>query len=270
MIDMNAGCGNWPFWPTRASDAAGLEALLRAEGVQRACAYPLEAYLWPDPQEANELWLPALAESPFFVPSAVVNPSLPLALKSYRACRRQWDVPLVRLFPSYHLYELGDARVDEVARAAAADGVILGVHIQAEDKRNRNPLLVEQAEVPMADIVALARRHPGLTVVAFCMARIGEASALVPAGAGRQLAEVRQLEPAADVPDNVYVDLSWLEFEDSFETALKLFRPDRLLLGTHAPVFYPKAAILKIQRSAAPEEAKQAALAGNASRLLDG
>lgn len=270
MIDMNAGCGNWPFWPTRANDATGLEALLEAEGIVRACAYPLEAYLWPDPQEANELRLPELAESPFFVPSAVINPSLPLALKSYRACRKQWDVPLVRLFPSYHLYDLADERVDAVARAAAEDGVILGVHIQAEDKRNRNPLLVEQAEVPLADIVSLARRHPGLTVVACGLARIGEVSSLVPEGASRRLAEVRDLKPAADVPDNVYVDLSWLEFEDSFETALKLFRPDRLLLGTHAPVFYPKAAILKIQHSAAPEDAKEAALAGNAERLLNG
>ena len=268
MIDMNAGCGNWPFWPTKASDSDTLESLLRPQGVERACAYPMEAYLWPDPQEANELRLPELAASDFFIPSAVINPTLPLAMASYRACRHEWAVSLIRLFPSYHLYELDLEAVDDLADAAEADGVVLGVHIQAEDKRNRNPLLVEQAEVPFADIAGLARRHPGLTVIAFCLAQVGDVPRLSSKGSARQLAEVRDLTATADVPDNLYIDLSWLEFEDSFETALKLFRADRLLLGTHAPVFYPKAAILKIERSAAPPESKQAALADNARHIL--
>ena len=89
MFDVNCGCGVWPFRPTPPADAASLEAMLRAVGVTRACAYPLEAYLWPDPQEANELRLPQLAESDFFVPSAVLNPTLPGCLKAYRRCREK-------------------------------------------------------------------------------------------------------------------------------------------------------------------------------------
>jgi predicted TIM-barrel fold metal-dependent hydrolase len=268
VIDINAGCGNWPFWPTRANDPASLESLLRAEGIQRACAYPLEAYLWPDPQEANELRLPELAASEFFIPSAVIDPTLPLAMASYQTCRREWRVPLIRLLPSYHLFDLDLEAVDELAQAAKADGVILGVQIQAEDKRNRNPIIVEQKEVPFSDIVELAARHPGLTVIAFGLAKLGDASAVLPEGHVGKLPTIRKIEPAAMLPDNLYVDLSWFEFEDSFETALKMFRADRLLLGTHAPVFYPKAAILKIERSAAPPDSKQAALVDNAKRIL--
>lgn len=268
MIDFNAGCGTWPFWPTRAHDAASLERLLRAEGIERACAYPLEACFWPDPQEANELRLPELAASPFFIPSAVLNPTMPNALKGYEACRKTWDVPLVRLVPSYHFYDLSHESVDRLARRAAEDGVLLGVHTQLEDKRNRNPILLELAEVPFADIVALAARHPDLTVVAFGLAKLGDTSGVLPEGYIGKLPALEEREHKAEIPDNLYIDLSFFEFEDSFDTALKLFRPERLLLGTHAPLFYPRAAPLKIQRSAAPETAKRAALFENATRLL--
>ncbi|OGG53997.1 MAG: hypothetical protein A3F84_04885 [Candidatus Handelsmanbacteria bacterium RIFCSPLOWO2_12_FULL_64_10] len=270
MIDINAGCGDWPFWPTRAHDAASLEELLRAEGIERACAYPLEAYLWPDPQEANELRLPELVKSPFFVPSAVLNPTFPNALRCYEACRRGWNVPMIRLIPSYHLYELSHEGVGALAGRAEEDGVILGVHLQAEDKRNRNPIVIELSEVPFGDAVALARRHPKLTVVAFGLARIGDVqtAGLLPEGYVGRLPTMKEVEHRADIPENLFVELSFFELEDSFNTALKLFRPEQLLMGTHAPIFYPRAAPLKIQRSTAPEAAKSAALAGNARRLL--
>ncbi|MDP6778801.1 MAG: amidohydrolase family protein [Candidatus Latescibacteria bacterium] len=268
MIDLNAGCGNWPFRPIRANTAAGLRELLQAEGVQKACAYPLESYFWPDCQEANELRLPELAKDDFFVPSAVLNPTLPNGLSSYEICRNEWGVPLVRLLPSYHLYDLSHQGIEPLVERAEEDGVILGVHILAEDKRNRNPILIEPPEVPFVDIVDLARRHPNLQVVAYCWARIGAVGSVVPNGHIRDLAQIEELEPRADVPDNLHVDLSFFEFEDTFSSALKIFRADRLILGTHAPLHYPKAAILKIQNSAAPEEAKTAALAGNARRLL--
>ena len=268
MIDINAGCGNWPFRPIRANTAGRLKDLLQAEGIEKACAYPLEAYFWPDAQEANELRLPELAQDDFFVPSAVLNPSLPNYLKSYEVCRKKWDVPLVRLVPSYHLYDLSHEGVEALADRAEKDGVCLGVHIQAEDKRNRNPILVEPAEVPFMDIVDVAKRHPGLQVIALCWARIGAVSPVVPNGYLKDLPEISEIEPRAGVPDNLYVDLSFFEFEDTFSSALKIFRADRLLLGTHAPLHYPKSAILKIQNSAAPDSAKSAALADNARQLL--
>ncbi len=268
MIDINAGCGSWPFRPIRTNTATRLRDLLQAEGIQKACAYPLEAYFWPDPQEANELRLPELARDDFFVPSAVLNPTLPNGLKSYEACRGEWDVSLVRLLPCYHLYDLSHEGVEALAGQAEKDGVVLGVHILAEDKRNRNPILIEPAEVPFPDIVDLARRHPDLQVVAFCWAKISEVGSLVPNGHIGRLPQISEIEPRADAPDNLHVDLSFFEFEDTFSSALKIFRADRLLLGTHAPLHYPKAAILKIQNSAAPEEAKSAVLADNARQLL--
>jgi len=267
IFDVNCGCGAWPFRPTLPADASSLEELLRAEGVTRACAYPLEAYLWPDPQEANELRLPQLARSSFFVPSAVLNPTLPAWRKGYLRCREEWGVPVVRLMPNYHLYELTHAGVDALTEQAASDGVVLGVHVRAEDKRMQNPI-AKVPPVPIDDVAALARRHPGVQVVAFGLGRLWDRCELVPPDMVNQLQLRPEPERRPELPENLWIELSFFEHESSFANALKLFPAERLLFGSHAPLFYPRANVAKIQYSEAPAKAKTAALRTNAEGLL--
>lgn len=267
MFDVNCGCGVWPFRPTPPADAASLESMLRAEGVSRACAYPLEAYLWPDPQEANELRLPQLARRAFFVPSAVLNPTLPGWLKGYQRCRKQWGVPMVRLMPNYHLYELTDPGVEALAKQAASDRVVLGVVIRAEDKRMQNPI-AKVPPFPVDEVVALARRHPKLRVVVFGFGRLWDKYELVPPAMVNKLQLQPELDEGPDLPDNLWIELSFFEHESSFANALKLFPAERLLFGTHAPLFYARANVLKIQNSEAPRRAKTAAFKTNAEKLL--
>jgi hypothetical protein len=267
ILDVNCGCGAWPFRPTLPADASSLEDLLRAEGVTRACAYPLEAYLWPDPQEANELRLPQLARSSFFLPSAALNPTLPAWRKGYLRCRGEWGVPMVRLMPNYHLYELDHTGVEALAEQAASDGVVLGVHLRAEDERMQNPI-AKVPPVPIDEVVAFARRHPGVRVVAFGFGRLWDKSELVPPDMVKQLQLRPELEPRPELPANLWVELSFFEHESSFANALKLFPAERLLFGSHAPLFYPRANVAKIQYSEAPAEAKAAALRANAEGLL--
>lgn len=267
MFDMIVGCGNWAMRPTPPADAASLEEALRAEGVTRACAYPLEAWFWPDPQEANELRLPELAASEFFVPSAVLNPTLPAWRKGYDLCRGRWEVPLVRIMPNYHAYELAAPELDALAGRAAEDGVALGVHLRAEDERMQNPIALVPG-VPFADVVALAERHPRLSVVAFGLSRLRELSGHVPDGLIGRLNAPAGPEPLAELPDNLWIDLSFLEYESSLTIALKLFRADRVLFGTHLPLFYPRSNVLKVENSEAPGDAKAAVTRNNARALL--
>jgi hypothetical protein len=105
-------------------------------------------------------------------------------------------------------------------------------------------------------------------VVAFGVARPAEASSLLPKGAIRQLAESPEFPHKASLPGNLWIELSFFEFESSFATALKLFPAQRLLFGTHTPLFYARANILKIRNSEAPESARKAALWENAQELL--
>jgi predicted TIM-barrel fold metal-dependent hydrolase len=267
MFDINCGCGVWPFRPTLASDAASVEAILRAEGITRACGYPLEACFWPDPHEANELRLPGMAESPFWVPSAVLNPAVSGCMKGYSRCRQEWDVPMVRLFPSYHFYDLDEPAVDTLAEQAAADGIVLGVHGRLEGYV-RSPLAQGRA-FRTEQIGALAERHPDLRVVAFSVGPpMWEERYFAPREALRTIGAQAEFDDPPPLPENLWIELSIFEFECSFSTAVKLFSPERVLFGTNAPIFHPRPNVLKIKNSDASESAKRAALCANATELL--
>ncbi|MEA3404078.1 MAG: amidohydrolase family protein [Armatimonadota bacterium] len=265
MFDMTVGCGTWAMRPTPPADPASLEAMLREEGVTGACAYPLEAWFWPDPHEANELRLPELAASDFFVPSAVINPTLAGWPKAYDLCRQQWQVPLVRLMPGYHAYDLDAA--SDLAERAAEDGVAVGVHLRAEDERMHNPVAMVPG-VPFADVAAMAQRYPELQVIVFGLSRLRELSDFVPDDLMARLNSPERPSEMAALPENLWIELSFFEYESSLVTALKLFRADRLLFGTHAPLFYPRSNVLKIANSEADDDVKAAVSAANASTLL--
>jgi len=267
MFDMMAGCGTWAMRPTPPADAESLASMLREEGVTGACGYALEAWFWPDPQEANELRLPALAESEFFVPSAVLNPTLPAWPRAYDTCRERWQVPMVRLMPAYHAYELAHQDVDALARRAADDGVVLGVHLRAEDERMQNPIALVPG-APFADVAALADRHPDLQVAVFGLARLGELADFVPDGLQAKLNQPVGPEPLTTLPRNLWIDLGFFEYESSLTIAMKLFAADRMLFSTHAPLFYPRCNVLKIANSEAPDDVKAAVTGDNARALL--
>ncbi len=250
-IDVNAGYGHWPFYPTAPRSVADLESVLREAGVERACAYPLEAYLFPDPQDANERRLPELAASSFFLPSAVLNPTLPNVWHSLGICRQRWEVPLVRLLPSYHQYRVDAPVVDTLARELDREQVVLAVHIRAQDERAHNPI-AQVPPVSFAEVSSLAERHAKLRVIAV----------------GAYAHEIAQTARRAPLPDNLYVELSFVESEDPLSDALRVCAPERLLFGTHAPLFYPLANVYKVEHSEASSDAKRRALHQNAADLF--
>lgn len=247
MIDVNVGCGNWPFRPTKYNDAAKLEEWLSSKGITKACAYPLEAIFWPDPQEANELRLPSLSASSFFIPSAVINPTLANYMENYRICRGEWGVPLIRLFPFYHVYDFDNPDFLALAEQLAADGVAMAIYCRVEDKRQRNPMLIEPVDIPLSAVVRVAERFPELQVISMGVTAVGQKGVVLP---------------------NLYLETSHCDGDDPLEIALRVFSAERVVFGSNAPMFYPLPNILKIQRSSAPAAAREAVLTHNAQRLL--
>ncbi len=253
MIDMNAGVGTWPFRPTLAGSAASLEAMLRAVGVTHACAYALEAYFYADPQEANETLLPALFANPFFTPSAVLNPTLANARAALQHCIHRWQVPLVRLFPGYHSYALAHPSAVALAQQVGEAGILLGIHLRAEDERSQSPS-ARIPPVPFPDVVALARQFPHMPVIAFCPYAPEVATV------------VRQ---QGGIPDNLYIEMSFFEAEDPLHYAVSLVSDKRLLFGTQAPLSYPLANVLKVQHSETGTDSQKAIFHDNALHLLE-
>jgi hypothetical protein len=169
--------------------------------------------------------------------------------------------------PGYHDYDLAAAEVDALAERAAGDGVVLAVHLRAEDERMQNPIALVPG-APFDEVVSLANRHPDLRVVTFGLARLHELAGFAPDGLQGRLNAPAASEPLATLPENLWLDLSFFEYESSLAMATKLVRTDRLLFATHFPLFYPRCNILKVRNSEVAADVKSAVTTENAEALL--
>ena len=246
-VDASVWLGPWPFGFLEPATATALAAHQAALGIEHSLVAPLAAVFHPTPAAANEQLLAALADHPTLEPVLVVNPAVADWPREVARAAAAPRVRQLRLVPNYHGYLLDDARVDQLLAAAAAAGLRVSVQVRLEDERAHYPLL-QVPGVPVAEIIALAARHPATVLLALCAYR-HEALALA---ASR----------------NVLVDLSHVEVLDTVDDTLRQASADQLVFGSHTPFLVTAAALAKVDQSRAGAEALTALRAGNVDRWL--
>lgn len=247
MIDTSVFCGAWPFrrLPHRSPDE--LKAHLRGHGIRQACVASAEAILYPDPMQGNEPLLLAVQEDPFFVPVAVLDPTLATWHRAAEACLGR-GARAFKLVPNYHSYSLADPRVDEVAAAARQADAIVCVQMRMMDERAHHPLM-KVPGVPAADVAALAGRHPEIRFLA----------------CGAYQAELKALRAP-----NLWAEISFVESGQALPAAAAALGWERLVFGSHSPFFYFAAVAAKLDVDPADLPPAQAAAVRekNAAALL--
>jgi predicted TIM-barrel fold metal-dependent hydrolase len=251
MIDTNVTLFQWPFRRLRLDDPAALAEKLKAQGITQAWAGSFEALLHRDIGGVNARLAEVCRRFPLFVPFGAVNPMLPDWEEDLRRCREEYRMPGVRLFPNYHGYALGDVPARRLLEIAAEHRMIVQVPLVMEDERTQHPLL----RVPPVEVVGLPpllREIRGLRVEllnAFRSVRVEEAKRLAAAG-------------------EVYFEIAMLEAVGGIQNLLQQAPLQRVLFGTHAPLFYTDSAVLKLKESALTEEERAAITERNARGIL--
>lgn len=236
LFDASAWVGMWPFTATRQTDLAGLVRQLAALGVTGALVSPLNAVLGPDPMLANDDLLAEIEGFPrddFVVRAApVLDPSLPGWDRDLARLVGHPAVTAIRIVPNYHGYDVAGQSALALADAASHAGKPVVVQVRVLDERAHHPLMKVPA-VPVADVARLATAVPGAT---FVMAGAFQAELALVAGQANVLAEVSSVEST-----------------DALGNAIEALGVDRLLLGTHAPVYEPAVAVAKLLYGGASE-----------------
>jgi predicted TIM-barrel fold metal-dependent hydrolase len=242
-------------WPTRrvwADEPANLAATLRAHGVTEAWAGRLDGLLHKDQAAVNARLAHdcRAQEGVRLVPFGSVNPLLPDWEEDLRRCAVEHRMPGIRLHPNYHGYRLDHPAFARLLKLAVERRLVVQLAVIMEDERMMHPLL-RVPPVDVAPLAALVPALPGLRLVLL--------NAL---GAVRGEALLR-LRTAG-----VYVDIAMLEGVGGVAGLLDQMPLDRVLFGSHAPLFYFESALLKLQESALGEPQLRAVRAENARRLL--
>ncbi len=252
IIDTNTHLGSWPFRRPPWSETADIVKKLRSVQITEAWTGSFEGMLHKDLAAVNSRLAAECRRFPgFLIPFGSVNPRQPDWEEDLRRCQEQHRMPGIRLHPNYHSYRLDDQVFAQLLEKAAERRLIIQIVVRMEDERTHHPLM----QVPAVDLKPL----PGVL-------------ARVPA------ARLQILNASFDPRDEtsvvlarggkVHFDFANVEGVGGLAKMLQRVGWERVVFGSHFPLFYPESALLKIRESALPDEEVQAVQHANARALL--
>lgn len=250
LVDTNVHLSRWPLRRLSGDDTSALVAKLRSHGVTEAWAGSFDGLLHRDIDAVNaRLAQECQGSGGLLKPFGSVNPMLPDWEEDLRRCAEHHRMPGIRLHPAYHGYRLDDPAFARLLRLAAARGLVVQVVIAMEDRRMMHPLL--QAESPeLPPLAAVVKGVPGLRL---------------------ELLGLKAPPPAELLQaGSVCFEHSMVDGVGGLARLFAQGPAERILFGSHAPLFYFESAILKLRESILTDEQLKAVRWANAARLLKG
>lgn len=254
IIDCNISLGHWPFRHHRGQENSSIPAQctrLRDRGLTQGWAGSVEGIFHRDVALANGLLRDRCEEyaNGLLLPVFTINPALPSWEHDLSACPVLHDFRVIRLHPNYHGYTLEDARFLKLLEAATEAKFLVQLVVQLEDQRTQHPLM-QVKPVDLKPLPALLKKVPAARVMVLNANRAMSMTAL------------------QDCP--VWLDFAMLEGVGGIENLLKDWPLEKLVFGSHAPLFYWESAKLKLQESELTEKQLAAITHENATRCLQG
>ena len=248
IVDVNAWLGPWPFQYFHDDTARRLESRLAAEGIGHAMVGSPEAAFNPDCLAVNRLLLKRLKGSETLHPVPALDPTKG-DWRDILALARDAGAAAVRLFPTYHCYDLSSgpalAAVEEIAKNGR---FTLFLQVRMEDERTHHPLCMIPS-LEMSAISTLASRFPGLSIAVLCPL-------------------FHEAVELSQCPANVSFDIAYVETLRTIASLLQNVPATRVLFGSHTPFLQPRAAVMKVEAPYVPAETRKAIVSVNARALM--
>jgi predicted TIM-barrel fold metal-dependent hydrolase len=251
IVDVNVNLSRWPFRRTPCDELPQLLERLQRWDIGEAWVGSLDGLFHRDMGGVNARLAADCAGNPRLVPFGSVNPMLPDWKEDLRRCDEIYHMPGVRLHPNYHRYKLDDPVFGELLELVQRRGLVVQLAVRMDDDRVQHPLMrVADVDIkPLAEIIA---RHPKLPLVVLNGLRSiapGDAARLTAAG-------------------NVSFEIAMLEGVGGIEKLVEAVPVQRVLFGSHLPLFNVESALLKLRESTLSETQLAAITQENARRLV--
>ena len=253
IVDVNVYLSRWPFRRLPCDEIPKLLARLRKWDVATAWVGSFDGLFHRDVGGVNLRLADQCARQGegHLVPFGTVNPMLPDWAEDLRRCHEDYRMPGIRLHPNYHGYALDNPVFGELVAMADERGLIVQLAVRMDDVRVQHRLM-QVADVDVTPLVDVAAARPNLRLVL-----LGALRTIRGAPLGR-LASAGK----------VYVEISMLEGVGGVAHRLATVPSERVLFGSHLPLFNLESAIFKMRESELLPEQSEAIFHENAERLL--
>jgi len=234
IVDVAAFSGAWPTYPVNGRIERVVEGLTKT-GVDRILISPLDAVWCRNPHLYNGPLLELCEQRTELIPVPIVDPSLS-TWQSELNLASEASVQAIRILPNYHGYGLDE--LDPFWDAVSGMGLVVFVQTRMEDPRRQHPMAVVE-DVPSGQVADLADRRRDVRFV------IG----------GPRTGEIKDLSMALQERSNLYADVAQADGLDAVRILVEEGLGEKLLFGSHSPLFMPEAAVARVVTDLDEEEA---------------
>ena len=253
IVDTSVYLGHWPFRRHGYEESAKLARKLKSAGVVEAWASCFEGLLHKDLAGVNVRLAEECrrATEIKLVAFGSVNPKLPAWEDDLRRCDEEHKMSGIRLHPNYHGYKLDDVDFAALLIAATRRKMLVQIVVRMEDERTQHPLM-QLPGVDLKPLPEIVAKIPDVRLQILNASLSPQAEALVPlARAGR-----------------VFFDFAMQESVGVVTRLVDRVGSDRVLLGSHFPLYHVESVILKIKEADLKEADVKAVQIGNARKLV--
>jgi len=255
IIDANVLIGNWAFRKLPYTDTGRVRQILEANGINQAVAGSLDAILFRNVQDGNEILYRAISQHrDFFTPAAAINPSYAGWEKDYEQALQE-KCAAIRVWPEYQAWSLLDSCSLELCRACEEDNLPLVLSAEIEDARQRHAL-DKPADSNSGQVRQLIEKMEVLKI-------------LIVNARAEKVREIA-LTLSEENRNRIFFDISglWGAFVHDLDLCLEQVGVSQFVFGSHAALKTPETAITKLNLSRIKEQDKKQICALNIRHLM--
>lgn len=265
LIDINAYVGNWPFQQLKYNTCEALYARMNKFGVDLSVISNLNGIFYKNTQSSNEeLFEQIQSNRKFkdrFIPYAVINPIYAGWQDDLETCIKTYGFKGVRLYPSYHDYEILDPACIELVKRVRDYGLPVVFNFRMEDTRQRSWMDTAYVknnvirEWNLKNILPIVNAVPDAKYIILNFANAVKLDA-------EELSLIKKTNLLFDTSGRAITNMA--DF-------LKQFGEDKFAFGTHSPILDYLTGLLRIESllpNEADENTKELLRSGNAIRML--